>query len=331
MPEVGVALVCSQGRVRLAFSQQRHATKGDNVPAQQWQIPVSARYGEGRASRTACTLLLKKKATRCRNDVPGICRLQRRWPRVLHAGLRFDVLARLARHGDALTPAEYANVLYDLRALVRAGSVSSAQALEWASAAAHSRDRHVVVATIALASFVCDELVSDAERTRFSMFVCREFAPRERALGFAPWRGESDDEELLRRSLLVLAAPEDPALAAQASAQVAGQPRGCRCRPRRHRAAARDAHRQCDAVRRRCSPKARRTSNWLDRRNGMISLYAFGDPVLARRVVRRRRAQFCADAGVDRIVQPAVRSGARERWRIPRAVQHGDTVATARH
>ena len=285
VPEVRVALGCSQGRARLLLSQRRHAATGDEVPIQQWQIPVCARYGEGRASRTACTLLTEPKGTL---DVGTAC------PAfvVANAGGRgyylpaydADMLARLARHRDALTPAEYASVLYDLRALVRAGSVTGAQALEWASAAARSRDRHVIVAAIALASFVRDELVADDERVRFSAFVRREFGSRARALGFIPRHGESDDEELLRRSLLRFAAPEDPALAAQA---------------RRHArkwlgdrkavdpgladtvlliAARTGDAKLFDAM----LAEAHRTSNRLDRRNLMIALYAFGDPALAR-------------------------------------------------
>jgi len=284
--EVGVALECSPGRARLALSQRRHAAQGDDVPAQQWQIPVCARYGDGRASQTACTLLTEPKGEL---DVGRACPAYV----VANAGGRgyylpaydADLLARLARHRDALTPAEYASVLYDLRALVRAGSVPGAQALEWASAASRSRDRHIMVAAIALASFVRDELVSDDERARFSTFVRREFAPRARALGFAPRRGESDDEELLRRSLLGFAAPEDPALAAEAR-RLARKWLGDRKAVDAGLAdtllliAARTGDAKLfDAM----LAEARRTSNRLDRRNLMIALDAFGDPALARR------------------------------------------------
>jgi len=195
------------------------------------------------------------------------------------------LLERLARHRDALTPAEYASVLYDLRALVRAGSVTGAHALQWASVAARSRDRHVMVAAIALASFVRDELVSDGERARFSAFVRHEFVPRARALGFAPRRGESDDAELLRRSLLAFAAPEDPALAAEGRrlarkwlADRRAVDAGLADTVLLIAARTGDAE-LFDAM----HAEAHRTSNRLDRRNLMIALYAFGDPALARR------------------------------------------------
>ena len=286
VPEVSVALECSPARARLALSQRRHAAKADDVLVQQWQIPFCARYREGNASRTACTLLTERTGVL---DVGTAC------PAfiVANAGGRgyylpaydADLLARLARHRDALTSAEYAGVLYDLRALVRAGSVTGAQALEWTSAAAHSRDRHVMVAAIELASFVRDELVSDDERGRFSAFVRREFAPRARALGFAARRGESDDEELLRRSLLAFAAPDDPALAAEARrlarkwlADRSTVDPGLADTVLLVAARTGDAA-LFDAM----LAEARRTSNRLDWRNLTIALYAFGDPVLMRR------------------------------------------------
>jgi alanyl aminopeptidase len=286
VPEVGVALECSRGRARLPLTQRRHAAQGDEVAAQQWQIPVCARYGDGHASRTACTLLTEPKGEL---DVGAGC------PAfvVANAGGRgyylpaydADLLARLARHRDALTAAEYASVLYDLRALVRAGSVTGSQALEWASAAARSPDRHVMVAAIALASFVRDELVSDDGRTRFSAFVRREFAPRARALGFAPRRGESDDDQLLRRSLLAFAAPEDPALAAEAR-RLAHKWRGDRSAvdPGLVDTVLLIAARTGDATLfDEMLAEVHRTPNRLDRRNLTIALYAFGDSALAQR------------------------------------------------
>ena len=51
---------------------------------------------------------------------------------------RGDLLARLAANRAALSIPEYTSVLYDLRALVRAGSVDAATALDWVRAAAGS-------------------------------------------------------------------------------------------------------------------------------------------------------------------------------------------------
>jgi alanyl aminopeptidase len=286
VPEVDVALDCSKGGARLALSQRRLPSFGATTGNQQWQIPVCARYGNARSSRAACTLLTERQ---------GFLDLQQACPAfvVANAGGRGyyvpayspDLYARLAQHRDALTPAEYASVLYDLRPLVRTGAVSSTQALEWIRVAATSRDRHVMLAAIELASFIRDELVSDDERARFAAYVRREFGPRARALGFTPRRGESDDDQLLRRSLLGFVAPEDPALASQARrvarAWIAN--RGA-VDPGLADTVLLVAARTGDAALfDALLDEFRRTADRLDRRNLMIALYSFGDPALARR------------------------------------------------
>ncbi|HZW73597.1 MAG TPA: ERAP1-like C-terminal domain-containing protein, partial [Caldimonas sp.] len=90
------------------------------------------------------------------------------------------------------------------------------QALRWARFGASARDRHVVVAAVDLAEFVGNTIVVDADRPKYSRFVREVFGPRAKALGFAPKANESDDDQLLRRTLLRFVAPEDPALAAEA-------------------------------------------------------------------------------------------------------------------
>ena len=64
-----------------------------------------------------------------------------------------------------------------------------------------AQDRHVVDAAVDLAQFADNALVDDASRAAFDRFVRRVFGARARALGFAPKPGESDDDQLLRRSL----------------------------------------------------------------------------------------------------------------------------------
>ena len=286
VPEVTVALACTKGGAHLALAQRRYTAQEANATAQRWQIPVCARYASGDASRTECTLLAEREGSL---DLGSGC------PAFVFAnagGRGYYVpayspgmLARLARHRGALTPSEYASVLYDLRPLVRAGAVSSAAAFDWIRAGARSSDRHVMLAAIELATFVRDELVPDESRQRFADFVRREFGPRARALGFVPRRGERDDDQLLRRSLLGFVGPEDPALAAEArrlarawivdrSAVDAGLADAVLL------VAARTGDATLlDAM----QDEMRKTANRLDRRNLLIALFSFADPALARR------------------------------------------------
>src|SRR5205814_6359033 len=118
-------------------------------------------------------------------------------------------------HG-ALTTAEYASLVHDMRALLRAGSLTGMQAMEWIRMAGAAHDRHVVLAAIGLGELVRDTLVSETERPKFSAFVRRAFGPRARALGFVPKAAETDDDQLLRRAVLSFAGREDSLLAAEA-------------------------------------------------------------------------------------------------------------------
>ena len=287
VPQVDVKLQCGAGGAKLALSQHRLTPLGaKNGADQRWQIPVCARYGRGTTTRQSCTLLTEVSATL---ELQGGC------PTFVfaNAGGRgyyvpnysAEMLARLGADRNALSTPEYASLLYDLRALVRAGSLSGAQALEWVRAAGRSRDRHVVEAAIALATFVRDTLIGDAERAQFAAFVRQVFGERARALGYAPRRGESDDDQLLRRSMIRFVAPEDPALAADArrlavswiADRKAIDP-GMVDSVMIVTARTGDA-RTFDAL----LAEAKATSDGLDRRNLVVALLAFTDPALAQR------------------------------------------------
>jgi len=291
VPQVDVRLQCGARGAQLALSQHRLDVLGaTQPPAQQWQIPVCVRYGDDAASRETCTLMTEPTA-----NIPlaGAC------PAFVfaNAGGRGyyvpnygdELLAKLARHRNALSVAELASLVHDLKALMRAGAMSSASAMQWVRHAAGARERHVVNAAIDLAEFAGNTVVTDADRPKFSRFVREVFGPRAKALGFVPKAGESDDDQLLRRSLLRLVAPADPALAAEAR--------------RLARAWVRDrnavdpglvdvilvtAGRTGDAALfDTLLVEAKATQDRLERRYLMMALFAFTDPLLAQKVLAR--------------------------------------------
>jgi alanyl aminopeptidase len=247
---------------------------------------VCARYGNGSKTREVCTLLGEKSATlELEGSCPKFVMANAGGRGYYVADYRDGLLAQIAANRNALSPSEYAGLLYDLRALVRAGSLSGAQALEWVRTAGSARDRHVVEAAIELAKFVRDTLVGDPERTQFSAFVRQVFGERAWKLGYAARRNESDDDQLLRRSLIRFVAPEDPRLAAEAHRLaiewirnrkavdpamvdsvllIAGQTGDTK---------------MFDAL----LAEAKASSDGLDRRNLMVALLSFSDPTLARR------------------------------------------------
>ncbi len=287
VPEVEITLQCAANGAKLALSQRRLAPLGAAQSAdQRWQIPVCARYGNGAKTRQSCTLLADKSATLAlEGSCPKFVVANADGRGYYVADYRNGLLARLAANRNFLSPSEYAGVLYDLRALVRAGSLSAVQALEWVRAAGGSRDRHVLEAAIELATFVRDTLVDDADRAQFSAFVREVFGDRARRLGYSPRRNESDDDQLVRRSLIRFVAPEDPKLAAQARrlamAWIANRKA---IDPGMADSVLLIAAQTGDAtILEALLAEAKATSDSLDRRNLMVALLAFSDPTLARR------------------------------------------------
>ena len=285
VPQIDVRLQCRAGGARLEMTQHRLDLIGAaKRGTQQWQIPVCVRYGNAASSRQACTLMTEASAT---VPLEGGC------PAFVFANAggrgyyvpdyRDGLLARLEARRDALSVAEYESLLLDLKALVRAGTVTAPQALHWARLGAAARDRHVVVAAVDLAEFIGNTIVVDADRPQYSRYVREVFGPRAKALGFAPKANESDDDQLLRRTLLRFVAPEDPALAAEAR--------------RLARAWIRDrsavdpglvdvvlitAARTGDAAMfDALLAEAKSTQDRLERRYLMMALFAFTDPALA--------------------------------------------------
>jgi hypothetical protein len=198
---------------------------------------------------------------------------------------REDALDRIARHRALLSVAEFASLLDDLRALVRAGAVSPSTAMAWVRYGAASRDWNVLRATLDLAEFYGNTLVTDASRPAFAAFARHVFGPRARTLGFVRKPGESDDDQLARRALLRFVAPYDPELAAQA----------------RRLALAWIADRKAvdagfvdvvlvtaartgdAAMLEAMVPAAKSTQDRLERRNLTMALLSFDDPALAQK------------------------------------------------
>jgi cytosol alanyl aminopeptidase len=218
VPQVEARLQCGAGGPKLTLKQHRLSAIGsESAKAQEWQIPVCARYVGGNASRQICVLMT---STSISVPLKGAC------PAFVfaNAGGRGyyvpsysrDLLDELASNRDRLSAGEYTSLVYDLQALVRAGSLSSSEAVRWTRLAASSSDRHVVLAAIDMAEFTGNTLVAEADRAQFERFVREVFGPRARSLGFVPRPGESDDDQLTRRALLRFMGPVDPELAAEA-------------------------------------------------------------------------------------------------------------------
>ena len=220
VPLVTAQLRCEPGKPpRLELSQERYVPLGAEPTTQEreqvWQVPVCARWSGGRT----CALLAEKSGSAelpARSCPTGVI------PNPGGAGyylLSAHQERLLADGGRRLVPAERVAALQDLVALSRAGKLGHDELLRVLAPLARDPDRHVVEATIAVASRVRDDdLLREADLPQYRRWIHGLYAARARQLGWTPRRGESDEVKLLRASLLEVLghAADDPEVVSQA-------------------------------------------------------------------------------------------------------------------
>ena len=219
VPLVTAELLCAGGAPKLLLSQKRFLPTGSTGSTKEtWQVPLCARAGDPGAA-TTCTLLTEPTGSLA---LPGACPARvlanagDGYYRVLYKGSLLGKV--LADGGKHLTTSERIATLSDVAALARSGDVPMATALALVPAFASDPDRPVVEAVQRIAAAPRDLLVADGMRPRYRRFVSDAFGARAKALGWIPRKGEDEDTQLLRASLVPFAANEgdEPALVAEA-------------------------------------------------------------------------------------------------------------------
>ena len=206
-PLVRVGLVCDKGKPpRVTLAQERFAVSGSRVERKQtWQLPVCVRYPEGRA----CTLLAEPRGELVL-DGAKTCP---RWIAPNEAGLGYyraslqgDLLARLLDRGmNALTLAERVALIDDVDALVKAGEVDLAIAGRLVTGFAGDENLQIVRSVVGIAAGM-KWVAEGALQQNYGRFIARTFGARARQLGWKPGADESEDQKLLRKSLVPIVA-----------------------------------------------------------------------------------------------------------------------------
>jgi aminopeptidase N len=223
-PRLDVELVCGAGGgapPTLQLAQSRFSPLGSQAAKEgRWELPVCVRWGLGKDSGRACTMLTEATvvlplpdASRCPDWVlpndggDGYYRM------ALHG----DLLGRLVRHLDKLTAAERVTLAHDVRALAGSGDVELPALVDLAAALAKRDARTDVEAAIALVQ-TFDQMLTPAQRAGQAKLVKKLFAARARKLGTVAKRSDDDDTRQLRASVLSIVALRggDAAIAAEA-------------------------------------------------------------------------------------------------------------------
>jgi aminopeptidase N len=209
LPVVSADPVCTGGPPRVHLSQKRFVPAGSATAADTlWQIPVCVKWGAGKTTGRACTLLAAKEAdlplegaTACpdwvmpNEDAIGYYRVD----------YRPDALRRLiTKAKTAVTPVERAALLDDAGALTRTGALPIGDALALIPPLVEGGDPLVIERSFTVLGTARADLLPPALRAKFARFVQSIYGKRGRALGWKAKPGESPDDQLLRQQMLFL-------------------------------------------------------------------------------------------------------------------------------
>ncbi|WP_133478990.1 M1 family metallopeptidase [Cognatilysobacter segetis] len=219
VPYVTVNLDCSGKVPALDITQQRYVPIGSTAKADQaWGIPMTIRYADGTTVREQKSLVTGARsrvelaqATSCPTWV---------MPNGYGAGYyRFALSPKLqASLNDAfasLDEREQRMAADSVTAAYGAGTVTPSQLLAALPRFASANVRQTATAGMGATGWMSEHLLSDEKaRDAFHSKVAAIYRPRLTSLGLAPKAGESDDDALLRSSLVDFFATElkDPAV-----------------------------------------------------------------------------------------------------------------------
>ncbi|MFY0572263.1 M1 family metallopeptidase [Archangium lansingense] len=222
-PLVTTRLDCSGKVPVVRLSQSRFLPLGSSGDAkQEWKVPLCVRYGSGKVSGRACTVLEGESA-----ELPlPEAKACPTWvlPNADGAGyfrtaLDTQMLGRLlSTESRQLSRAERVALIGDVQALVNAGAMPAADALGLVPGLAGEKDRQVFQASLELLNMLRPSLLSESRHADRARFLRDTYGARARALGFTPRANEDEDTRLLRPMLLGIAGEEggDPRLVAEA-------------------------------------------------------------------------------------------------------------------
>jgi aminopeptidase N len=211
VPVVRAELACGGGlppRVKLVQRAYRGLVAATDAPKsdRQWRIPVCIEHGRKAQDQTQrdCTLLEEPS-----REVALSTEQCPQWmlPNADYAGYyRFampeDQLEMLAERTRPRATADNIGFLSNLWALVQSGDVEAPAMLELVLAYKSEKRREVIEEVIKVLEHVSDALVEPKARPAFEKYVSALLLPTAKRLGWDANPGDSEDDRLLRRSVL---------------------------------------------------------------------------------------------------------------------------------
>jgi len=207
VPLVTARLACDAAGAKLQLSQERYLPLGSTGSASgtTWQIPVCVRYGAGKKSGRACTLLATPTGGEL--SLPALDGQKSSCPdwvmpkeegngyyRVGYSSK--DVGALLGKGKAPLSVRERVSIVYDAKALASSGRLPIGDTLERVPGLLKDPSPFVQAAGASMVTWLADDFVEPALRPNVKRFVDKVIAPRARELG---WQAKAGDASVVRR------------------------------------------------------------------------------------------------------------------------------------
>ena len=294
VPLVRAELVCDKSvspHVRITQGRYRSRRGGADHGPQAWKIPICVAYEGGEKAGPTCGLIegsaadIALPAGRCPKWI---------YPNAGENGYyRFALppaqLTALAGAAKSLDPRARIGLVANAWALVRSGDLAVGTLLDLLAGMKRERHRLVLEEIIAALEGVSDTLVDESTRPAFRRYVASILLPIARELGWETRKGDTDDQKLLRKSVLsaLSTLAEDPWLDAEAdkrSLAFLANPRSMDpdiAAIALHASARRSGERRFDEL----TSAAKRAKLPEERIDAVGPLGSFADPVLLRRAL----------------------------------------------
>ncbi len=227
VPLVKATLHCERKQApRVELEQQRYrGVSGAPPDASLWRIPVCVAWPRGGQLDKSCAVLEERRAelelstTAC----PAWILPNAGYDGYYRYRLDAKAMAALAKATRGQGTGEKIGLLSNLWALVQADAASPDMLLDVLYEQRREREREVLEAAIAVLTKMNDALVEPQSRQHFQRLVSAVLLPTAKRLGFDRQPKESDDDRLLRRSVLMALSElgDDPWLVAEGNKRAA--------------------------------------------------------------------------------------------------------------
>ena len=225
VPIIHVSTKCDGPAPSLLVEQERFLPAGSSAPAQgEWLIPLCLRYGDASGIHEQCGLVGGKKANVVLKTASCPTWVM---PNANGAGYyRFSMSpaeqSKLEANFDLLNEREQRSFADSISAAYSAGALDSRAFLSAAARLANAPVRQTATAPLGrIAWMIENQARTEREKQALRDYVGKLYAPRLAKLGMVSTPGETDDDRLLRSSLIgaLVNVAKDPALRATLAAK----------------------------------------------------------------------------------------------------------------